>query len=54
MSQLFSNCNDPGKGRNMPVHYSGKEKTGVVSPFPVEFSFILVIHHSNRGRLFLM
>jgi 2-oxoisovalerate dehydrogenase E1 component alpha subunit len=31
MSQLFSNRNDPGKGRNMPVHYSGKEKTGVVS-----------------------
>jgi TPP-dependent pyruvate/acetoin dehydrogenase alpha subunit len=39
MSQLFSNRNDPGKGRNMPVHYSGKEKTGVVSlmlnPFEV-------------------
>jgi 2-oxoisovalerate dehydrogenase E1 component alpha subunit len=33
MSQLFSNRNDPGKGRNMPVHYSGKEKTGVVSFF---------------------
>ena len=31
MSQLFSNRNDPGKGRNMPVHYSGKVKTGVVS-----------------------
>ncbi|MCJ1299238.1 hypothetical protein MMC08_002030 [Hypocenomyce scalaris] len=29
MSQLFSNKNDPGKGRNMPVHYSGKAKTGV-------------------------
>ncbi|RFU28941.1 hypothetical protein B7463_g7387, partial [Scytalidium lignicola] len=28
-SQLFSNRNDPGKGRNMPVHYSGKVKTGV-------------------------
>lgn len=32
MSQLFSNKNDPGKGRNMPVHYSGKKKTNVVSP----------------------
>lgn len=21
MSQLFANCNDTGKGRNMPVHY---------------------------------
>jgi 2-oxoisovalerate dehydrogenase E1 component alpha subunit len=31
MSQLTSNRNDPGKGRNMPVHYSGKLKTGVVS-----------------------
>jgi 2-oxoisovalerate dehydrogenase E1 component alpha subunit len=31
MSQLVSNRNDPGKGRNMPCHYSGKEKTGVVS-----------------------
>jgi len=29
MSQLVSNRNDPGKGRNMPVHYSGKKKTGV-------------------------
>ncbi|KAH8650773.1 putative 2-oxoisovalerate dehydrogenase alpha subunit [Ilyonectria robusta] len=29
MSQLFSNKNDPGKGRNMPVHYSGKVKTNV-------------------------
>ena len=31
MSQLTSNKNDPGKGRNMPVHNSGKIKTGVVS-----------------------
>lgn len=31
MSQLFSNRNDPGKGRNMPVHYSGREKVGAVS-----------------------
>ena len=31
MSQLVANRHDPGKGRNMPVHYSGKEKTGVVS-----------------------
>jgi len=29
MSQLTSNKHDPGKGRNMPVHYSGKLKTGV-------------------------
>ncbi|OAL49770.1 hypothetical protein IQ07DRAFT_511161 [Pyrenochaeta sp. DS3sAY3a] len=28
MSQLTSNRNDPGKGRNMPVHYSGKNKVG--------------------------
>lgn len=31
MSQLTANKNDPGKGRNMPVHYSGREKTGIVS-----------------------
>jgi 2-oxoisovalerate dehydrogenase E1 component alpha subunit len=31
MSQLTSNKNDPGKGRNMPCHYSGRAKTGVVS-----------------------
>lgn len=31
MSQLTSNKNDPGKGRNMPCHYSGKVITGVVS-----------------------
>lgn len=24
MSQLFSNCNDSGRGRNMPVHYGQK------------------------------
>ncbi|KAJ3464849.1 hypothetical protein MRS44_009635 [Fusarium solani] len=29
MSQLVANHNDPGKGRNMPVHYSGKVKVGV-------------------------
>lgn len=32
MSQLFSNHSDPGKGRNMPCHYSGRSKVGVVSP----------------------
>ena len=31
MSQLMHNKNDPGKGRNMPVHYSGRLKTGAVS-----------------------
>jgi 2-oxoisovalerate dehydrogenase E1 component alpha subunit len=34
MSQLTANRNDPGKGRNMPVHYSGKQKTGVVRSLP--------------------
>ncbi|EXA32097.1 2-oxoisovalerate dehydrogenase E1 component, alpha subunit [Fusarium oxysporum f. sp. pisi HDV247] len=29
MSQLATNCNVPGKGQNMPVHYSGKAKVGV-------------------------
>jgi 2-oxoisovalerate dehydrogenase E1 component alpha subunit len=31
MSQLAANKNDPGKGRNMPVHYSGKSKVNIVS-----------------------
>ncbi|KAL5603884.1 hypothetical protein FOVSG1_006634 [Fusarium oxysporum f. sp. vasinfectum] len=29
MSQLAANKNDPGKGRNMPVHYSGKSKVNI-------------------------
>ncbi|EHK17932.1 uncharacterized protein TRIVIDRAFT_67156 [Trichoderma virens Gv29-8] len=29
MSQLTANKNDPGKGRNMPVHYSGKSKVNI-------------------------
>ncbi|KAG8665126.1 uncharacterized protein FPOAC1_013104 [Fusarium poae] len=28
MNQLTSNKDDPGKGRNMPVHYSGRNKVG--------------------------
>lgn len=32
MSQLIHNKNDPGKGRNMPCHYSGRVKTGIVGP----------------------
>lgn len=30
MSQLTANRNDPGRGRNMPNHYSGKAKVNVV------------------------
>ncbi|UPK94105.1 hypothetical protein LCI18_005040 [Fusarium solani-melongenae] len=29
MCQLAGNHNDPGKGRNMPVHYSGKSKVNI-------------------------
>ncbi|KAK3614430.1 hypothetical protein LTR56_027261 [Elasticomyces elasticus] len=29
LCQLMHNKDDPGKGRNMPVHYSGRVKTGV-------------------------
>ena len=39
MSQLFANKNDPGKGRNMPVCYSGKLKTGVVSSSSTRTTF---------------
>lgn len=31
MSQLTANRNDPGKGRNMPNHYTGRNKVGAVS-----------------------
>ncbi|KAH7141940.1 thiamine diphosphate-binding protein [Dactylonectria macrodidyma] len=31
MSQLTANLNDPGKGRNMPNHYTGKAKVGAHS-----------------------
>ncbi|KAJ6017892.1 thiamine diphosphate-binding protein, partial [Penicillium sp. IBT 35674x] len=31
MSQLTANCNDPGKGRNMPNHYTGRSKVGAHS-----------------------
>ncbi|KAH6695144.1 thiamine diphosphate-binding protein [Plectosphaerella plurivora] len=31
MSQLAANENDPGKGRNMPNHYTGKNKVGAHS-----------------------
>lgn len=37
MSQMTSNCNDPGKGRNMPVHYSGRNKVGVVSFWSIKY-----------------
>ncbi|CAH0058698.1 unnamed protein product [Clonostachys solani] len=31
MSQLAANANDPGKGRNMPNHYTGRNKVGAHS-----------------------
>ncbi|KAF4493703.1 2-oxoisovalerate dehydrogenase subunit alpha, mitochondrial [Fusarium agapanthi] len=31
MSQLAANHNDPGKGRNMPNHYTGRDKVGAHS-----------------------
>ena len=42
MIQLTANKNDPGKGRNMPVHYSGKAKVNIVSHlvFPVHLRVI--------------
>jgi len=36
MNQLFANNKDPGKGRNMPVHYGSKE-LNIVSDFLVSF-----------------
>jgi 2-oxoisovalerate dehydrogenase E1 component alpha subunit len=33
MSQLFANAKDPGRGRNMPVHY-GSKALNIVNSFP--------------------
>lgn len=32
MSQLFANCNDTGRGRNMPVHYGQNYPRTVSTP----------------------
>lgn len=49
MNQLAANHLDPGKGRNMPVHYSGKAKVGIVSR-PISASTSLDRHHMlKRG-----
>jgi len=34
MSQLFANKKDPGRGRNMPVHYGSKALNIVIPYFP--------------------
>ncbi len=34
MSQLFANAKDPGRGRNMPVHYGSKALNIVNTPLP--------------------
>lgn len=46
MSQLFANMNDPGKGRNMPCHYSGKLIAGVVC----DSNFNSVSTNANSDR----
>ena len=38
MAQLFANKNDPGKGRQMPVHYGSKELN--IVGFPPSFPFL--------------
>lgn len=41
MNQLFANCKDVGKGRNMPVHYGSSKLNIVRFPFgPVYQSLI--------------
>lgn len=39
MNQLFANHKDPGKGRNMPVHYGSKElnivRVWIIALFPI-------------------
>lgn len=45
MSQLTANRNDPGKGRNMPVHYSGKSKVNIVRSTGFLFSSHVLTTH---------
>lgn len=46
MSQLFANKNDPGKGRNMPVHYGSKELK-IVRPIGQSITVFPFFHTIN-------
>lgn len=53
MSQLFANIKDPGRGRNMPVHY-GSSKLNIVSPkFPklTEIYVLTSLQHTISSPL---
>lgn len=50
MDQLFANINDPGRGRNMPVHYGSKE-LNIVSAVFAKVSTLGANNHSTRFRL---
>lgn len=40
MSQLFANAKDPGRGRNMPVHYGSKALNIVNTPPPPSLPYL--------------
>lgn len=48
MSQLFSNKNDPGKGRNMPIHY-GSKKLNVVRILPQTSNVNILPNNSDNS-----
>ena len=43
MNQLFANCKDNGKGRNMPVHYGSSELNIVRLAFQTTFLLLIVV-----------
>ena len=56
MSQLFANKNDPGQGRNMPVHYGSKKLNVVRLPLcgeerHLETMLIYRLHSTPSPRL---
>jgi 2-oxoisovalerate dehydrogenase E1 component alpha subunit len=51
MSQLFANKKDPGKGRNMPVHYGSAALNIVSGPIILWFTFLTNLKHTISSPL---
>jgi 2-oxoisovalerate dehydrogenase E1 component alpha subunit len=50
MSQMMANKNDPGKGRNMPIHYGSKE-LNIVSDAPPQHLLASPSHTSTQHAI---
>jgi 2-oxoisovalerate dehydrogenase E1 component alpha subunit len=48
MSQLFANCNDTGRGRNMPVHY-GQNYPRMVRTSPLIQYYVSQLTHLGKS-----